>query len=435
MARTLWLSAGIANAKRGSIPPNCDSLLVKPACAGTVRDSMLPEAMSAPEKFSYTMSLFSKLGVPADLVRGLDALGISTPTPIQENAIPFLIKNGGDLVAQAQTGTGKTAAFGLPLLTKINPDDPTLQGLVLSPTRELAKQIGKHLFQYTKFSTKKIFVEVTGGGDKIDLQVQRLQRPTHIVVATPGRLFDLLKLGALKLDTVKHLVLDEADEMLSMGFRNEVVRVAEMTASRRSTWLFSATFPEKIQRLIADCMPPDPKVIKVEKAQVVNRNISHRYVVCQRDDKDDWIADFLLAQKTERGMIFCRTRAGAVVLGKELNKRGIPLDVLQGDLSQRDRDKVMRAFKKERTRFLVATDVAARGIDVEGLSFVIHRQLPENLQYYTHRAGRTARAGKKGFSICLIEPNERRDIAELERELGLTFKVLDWDAHGGGTLR
>ena len=371
------------------------------------------------------MSLFSKLGVPEDLVRGLDALGISTPTSIQESAIPFLIKNGGDLVAQAQTGTGKTAAFGLPLLTKINPADPTLQGLVLSPTRELAKQIGKHLFQYTKFSREKIFVEVTGGGDKIGLQVARLQRPTHIVVATPGRLFDLLELGALRLDTVKHLVLDEADEMLSMGFRKEIVRIVEMTTSRRSTWLFSATFPEKIQRLVADSMSAAPKVIKVEKAQVVNRNISHRFVICAREEKDDWVANFLLTQETERGMIFCRTRAGAIRLGSELAKRGIPADVLQGDLSQKDRDKVMRAFKKERTRFLIATDVAARGIDVEGLSFVIHRQLPEARQYYTHRAGRTARAGRTGFSICLIEPGERRNITELERELGLTFEPLD----------
>ena len=372
------------------------------------------------------MSSFSTLGVPEDLVRSLEALGFTTPTAIQESAIPFLISDGGDLVAQAQTGTGKTAAFGLPLLTKIDPSNPNIQALILSPTRELAKQIGKHLFQYTKFSKTKIFIEVTAGGDKIDLQVERLNRPTHIVVATPGRLFDLLKLDALRLDTVKHLVLDEADEMLSMGFRKEVVEIIEKTkASRRSTWLFSATFPEKIQRLVADSMGADPKVIKVVKKQVVNRNISHRYVICPRQDKEDWVANFLLSQKTERGMIFCRTRIGAVRLGEALTKRGISTGVLQGDLSQKDRDKVMRAFKKERTRFLVTTDVAARGIDVEGLSFVIHCQLPEQLQYYTHRSGRTARAGKKGVSICLVEQNERAEITELERELGVTFKVLE----------
>lgn len=373
------------------------------------------------------MSQFSKLGVPEDLVRGLDELGISTPTPIQANAIPYLIKDGGDLVAQAQTGTGKTAAFGLPLLTKIDPANPKIQALVLAPTRELAKQIGKALFKYTKFCPEKIFIEVAGGGDKIDGQVARLRRPTHIVVATPGRLFDLLKLGALRLDSVRYLVLDEADEMLSMGFRKEAVEIVKLTApSRRSTWLFSATFPEKIQRLITDSMKADPKVIKIEKTKTVNRNIAHRFVICPREDKDDWIANFLLSQEEERGMIFCRTRAGAIKLGSELEKRGITVGVLQGDLSQKDRDKVMRAFKKERTQFLIATDVAARGIDVEGLSFVVHRQMPEKQQYYTHRAGRTGRAGRKGVSICLIEPEERRDITELEEELGLTFEPLNW---------
>jgi len=372
------------------------------------------------------MSQFSKLGVPDYLIQGLDELGITTPTPIQTSAIPYLIKDGGDLVAQAQTGTGKTAAFGLPLITKIDPTNPSVQALILSPTRELAKQIGKQIFGYSKYTPKRIFIEVTGGGDKIGLQVARLNRPTHIVVATPGRLFDLLKLDALRLDSVKHLVLDEADEMLSMGFRKEVVEIVALTASRRSTWLFSATFPEKIKRLIADSMSADPKVIKVEKADTVNRNISHRYVVCAREDKDDWVANFLRTQETERGMIFCRTRAGAIRLGEQLAMRGITAGVLQGDLSQKDRDKVMRSFKKERTQFLITTDVAARGIDVEGLSFVIHRQLPEKLPYYTHRSGRTARAGKKGVSICLIEPNEKRDITLLERELGLTFEALAW---------
>lgn len=372
------------------------------------------------------MSSFSKLGVPEDLVRGLEALGITTPTPIQTNAIPFLIREGGDFVAQAQTGTGKTAAFGLPLLTKIDPADPRVQALVLAPTRELARQIGKALFQFTKFCPAKIFVEVTGGGDKIGEQAARLKRPTHIVVATPGRLADLLKLGAVRLDAVRFVVLDEADEMLSMGFRKEVVEIVGLTAaSRRSTWLFSATFPERIQRLIKDSMKTEPKVIQVGKRETVNRNIAHRYVVVPREEKDDWVADFLLGRETERGLIFCRTRAGAIKLGEELAKRGVAAGVLQGDLSQKDRDKVMRAFKKERTPFLIATDVAARGIDVEGLAFVIHRQLPEKTQYYTHRAGRTGRAGRKGMSICLVEPAERKDIAELERELGLRFEELE----------
>ncbi len=372
------------------------------------------------------MTTFSQLGVPSDLVQGLDELGIVTPTPVQEAAIPFLLDDGGNLVAQAQTGTGKTAAFGLPLLAGIDPAKKTIQGLVIAPTRELAKQIGKDLFRYTRHCKEKIFVEVAGGGDRIGEQVARLQRPTHIVVATPGRLLDLVKLDALRLDSVRRLVLDEADEMLSMGFKNEIARIAKLTASRRSTWLFSATFQPRLKNLIEECMPPNPEIIKVDRENIVNPNIAHKYAICAREDKDEFIAEFLQAQGEERGIIFCRTRAGAIRLGDELKKKGMCVDVIQGDLGQKDRDKIMRSFKKERTRFLIATDVAARGIDVEGLSFVIHRQLPDQVHYYTHRSGRTARAGKKGVSICLIEPNQRGEIKQLEQKFGIRFEELDW---------
>lgn len=370
------------------------------------------------------MTTFPELGVADELVQGLAELGITKPTAIQKSTIPFLLENGGDLVAQAQTGTGKTAAFGLPLLMKIDPSLPAIQGLVLAPTRDLAKQIGKQLFRYTKHCRHRLFVEVAAGGDEIERQIHRLGRPTHVVVATPGRLSDLLKAGALRLDTVRHLVLDEADEMLTMGFRKEVVHFAKLTANRRSTWLFSATFQEGIRKLAADVMRPSPKMITVEKKDVVNRNIAHRYVICPREGKDDFIAGYLQRHDAGRGMIFCRTRAGAIRLGSELEKYGIPAGVLQGDLSQKDRDKVMRSFRKERTRILIATDVAARGIDIEGLSFVIHRQLPEQRQYYAHRAGRTARAGRTGLSICLVEPDERSAIQQLEQELGIHFEPL-----------
>jgi Superfamily II DNA and RNA helicases len=370
------------------------------------------------------MTTFSQLGVSGEFLRGLEELGITSPTAIQQSAIPFLLENGGDLVAQAQTGTGKTVAFGVPLLMRVDPDQPVIQGLVLAPTRDLAKQIGKHLFRYTKHCTRRIFVEVAAGGDKIDLQIARLRRPTHIVVATPGRLNDLLEARALSLDAVKHLVLDEADEMLTMGFREDILRFSKLTENRTSTWLFSATFQTGIRRLIADLMAPDPKMLTVAKKDVVNRNIQHRYVVCPRHAKDEFIARFLDDHPDDRGMIFCRTRAGAIRLGSELKKQGIAVDVLQGDLSQKDRDKVMRAFRKERSRILISTDVAARGIDIDGLAFVIHRQLPEQTQYYTHRSGRTARAGRKGLSLCLIEPDERERITELEQELGIHFQAL-----------
>jgi ATP-dependent RNA helicase DeaD len=376
-----------------------------------------------PSLETNTLKTFKELGIPQDLIQGLQELGIMHPTEVQDKTIPFLLEDGGDLIAQAQTGTGKTAAFGLPLLMKVNPKSKEIQGLIVAPTRELAKQIGKQLFRYTKFS-EKIFVEVLSGGDNIDRQVAVLQRPTHIVVATPGRLIDLIKRRALTLVSVKHLVLDEADEMLSMGFKKELLQIFGLTRGRRSTWLFSATIPDAIHGLIKDCMTGKPQLLKVDKAHIVNRDIDHQFTICSRDEKSDFISSFLKRQKENRGVIFCRTKAGAIILGKQLTTRGFAVDVLQGDLTQKERDTVMRSFKKERTQFLIATDVAARGIDVEGLSFVVHHQLPEQVEYYTHRSGRTARAGKKGTSIVLIEPRERPKITKLENDLGLSFSEV-----------
>jgi len=366
------------------------------------------------------LKTFPELGVSEDFTKGLNELGIITPTEVQQKVIPFLMEDGGDLVAQAQTGTGKTAAFGLPLLATVNPELKQIQAVVVAPTRELAKQIGKQLFRYTKYSAK-IFVEVLCGGDNIDRQISSLQRPTHIVVVTPGRLLDLLKKKALELTHVKHLVLDEADEMLSMGFKKELQLIFTHTRSRKSTWLFSATIPDSIRELIKGCMTGNPHMIKVDKAHVVNRDIVHKYVVCTKDEKTQAIYDFLKRQRDQRGVIFCRTKEGSVVLGKQLTKAGFGVDVIHGDLMQSERDKVMRSFKKERTQILVATDVAARGIDVDSLSFVIHHQLPEQTEYYTHRSGRTARAGKKGLSIAFIDPKERTKIKKLENELGVSF--------------
>ena len=366
---------------------------------------------------------FLSLGVHSDLVTGLDALGIQKPTPIQKEAIPILLKKGGDLIAQAQTGTGKTVAFGLPLLTRVDTRSPLIQGLIMAPTRELAKQISKELFRFTKYCQNKTFVEVATGGDKIDLQVQRLNRPTHILVATPGRLLDLIKKG-LVLDTVKYLVIDEADEMLSMGFQAELDKIFRMTAQRESTWLFSATFQKKLQMLIQSHMSVQAQRLKVDPSQIVNRNIDHYYAVCTREEKDVFIINFLNKQNSSRGFIFCRTKAGAIRMGRVLTVAGFSVTVIHGDLSQRDRDKVMRSFRKERYQFLIATDVAARGIDIKGLSFIIQHQLPDAMQYYTHRSGRTGRAGERGVSITLIEPEERRQIKKLEDSLGVNFILI-----------
>ncbi len=365
---------------------------------------------------------FAELGIREDLNRGLEELGIITPSKIQAKVIPFLLTDGGDLVAQAQTGTGKTAAFGLPLLMKMDTRAREIQGLVIAPTRELAKQIGKQLFRFTKHAAEKTFVEVITGGDNIDRQTEALKRPTHIVVGTPGRIMDMIERRALSLETVRHLVLDEADEMLSMGFKKELLEILKLTPQRQSTWLFSATFPEAINKLISGCMAPHPHTIQIDQGHVVNRDIDHRFVICKPEEKTPYIIDFLERQKQGRGLIFCRTKADAITLGRELTNHGLPVEVLQGDLMQKERDKVMRAFKKERVQFVVATDVAARGIDVADLAFVIHHQMPEQLEYYTHRSGRTARAGKKGMSLCLIHPKEKWKLPQLEKALHVTFR-------------
>ncbi|MFM2171137.1 MAG: hypothetical protein RI957_1366 [Verrucomicrobiota bacterium] len=364
---------------------------------------------------------FSTLGVRDEFCQALTEMGILSPTPIQSQAIPLLIEKETDLVAQAQTGTGKTAAFGLPLLSKIDPSVPRIQGLVVAPTRELAKQIGKQLFRYTKFSAR-IFVEVLAGGDKIDRQVTALQRPTHIIVVTPGRLIDLLKRKALTLEHVRHLVLDEADEMLSMGFRKELQEILRHLSQRRTTWLFSATIPEGIAQLIREHMSAQAPHLKIDKRQIVNRQIEHQCLIATRDEKIERIDEFLDQHPTERGLVFCRTREIAIKVSQQLSGRGHAVDVIHGDLMQTERDKVMRGFKKERVRVLVTTDVSARGIDVPDLSFVIHHQLPDQLDFYTHRSGRTARAGKTGLSLALIDPRERNKIREMEQALSIQFR-------------
>ena len=365
---------------------------------------------------------FKDLGVARRLIEGITEMGFDSPTPVQHEVIPLLLEKDRDLLVQAQTGTGKTAAFGLPLLMKVDGSLPHLQAVILAPTRELAKQIGKHLFKYTKYSAK-VFTEVTAGGDKIGEQIKRLQRPTHILVATPGRLLDLIEAEAVSLKRVKYLILDEADEMLSMGFKKELQEIIQHTGDRRATWLFSATFPKSLEELISLAVPSDTKRVQLNQGQnVVNEAIEHQVMEVPIADKDDFIREFLRHRPNERGLIFCRTRAGAIRLGQELEKTGTAVGVIQGDLSQADRDKIMRAFKKERLQVLVATDVAARGIDVPDLAFVIHHQLPEQYQYYTHRSGRTARAGKHGLSLVLADPRDNKRLKRFAHELGITFR-------------
>ncbi len=372
--------------------------------------------------FIRVMSAFLDLGVQKKYIKALSELEIKTPTEIQEKAISILINSKTDFIGLAQTGTGKTAAYGLPILHNIDANIPIIQALILSPTRELVQQIKKQLFKFTKYTDHKVFVEAIYGGEKIDKQIVRLQRPTHIIVATPGRLIDLIERKTVDLRAIKTLVLDEADEMLSMGFKQELNTILRYTAGARNTWLFSATMPDEIQKIITNYMSADAEKVEVNRNALVNANISHQYFLTSVKDKTNKLLQILDARAEDRGIIFCRTKLGAQSLAKELNQEGFSVAALEGDMQQKERDKVMRAFKNKSIQLLVSTDVSARGIDVNNLGFVIHHQLPENLEYYTHRSGRTARAGKTGDSIALVLPSELQRIHEIQKALDIQFK-------------
>jgi ATP-dependent RNA helicase DeaD len=370
------------------------------------------------------LKTFSELGISPAFIKALEEMNINIPTEIQEKAIPFLIEKGTDFIGQAQTGTGKTAAYGLPILHAINPDKPNVQALILSPTRELGQQIAKQLFKYTKYLPKKIFTASVYGGANIDEQVRSLRRPTHIVVATPGRLIDLLERKAIDLSLIRTIVLDEADEMLTMGFKKELDTILKHTAGKRHTWLFSATMPEDIKRIISNYMSPQAMRIEVNRNNIVNRDIEHKFLICSRLEKPEVLITFLKSQGAGRGIVFCRTKDEAQTVTKRLQAKKMNAGALEGDMFQKERDKVMRAFKNSKLQILVATDLAARGIDVKELAFVVHYQLPEKTEYYTHRSGRTGRAGNKGFSLTMITPRENEGLKRIEKDLGITIKEI-----------
>ncbi len=369
------------------------------------------------------LNKFEELGVGKKFVKGLNDLNITIPTEIQNKVIPILLSSNTDLVGQAQTGTGKTAAYGLPLLQKVDAGQNKIQGLILCPTRELGQQIAKQLFRFTKYSAK-IFTEAVYGGAPIEKQLVALRRPTHIIVATPGRLIDLVKRDAVDLSNVKTVILDEADEMLSMGFKSELDEILRYTSSAENKWLFSATMPQGIKQIVTDHLAANAIRIEVNEKNVVNKNIEHQYIVCEETDKLHSLMQFLKKEGTNRGVIFCRTKVAAKKLSQQLTAKNIAVGAIHGDLLQKERDKVMRAFKNESLRLLVATDLAARGIDIEALSFVVHYQLPDKDEYYTHRSGRTARAGKKGISLSLITPFETKQIRFYEKSLHIAFNQI-----------
>ncbi len=369
------------------------------------------------------MNTFKDLGIADDYIQGLDELGIKKPTDVQRRTIAALLGRDTDFIGQAQTGTGKTAAFGLPLLARIDAGQKHIQGVVLAPTRELAKQVQKHLFRYTKYSAR-IFSEVVCGGDKIDRQIEALKRPTQVLVATPGRLMDLIRRKAVDLSRVETLVLDEADEMLKLGFREDIESLMRLTAGQRNIWLFSATMPQGVKKMISKHIAADAPFLKIDKNHIVNPDIRHLYINCREGEKLERIVEFLKECGEQQGIIFCRTRQDTIDFGAALEPHGFSNAVLHGDLMQTERDKVMRMFKKGRVRILITTDVSARGIDVDDLSFVIHHQLPEKNEYYTHRSGRTGRAGKSGISFVLVTKHDEKRIVKLARELNIQFREI-----------
>ena len=371
------------------------------------------------------MDNFKGLGVHKEFIKALDGLNITNPTEIQKLTIPILLNTKTDLVGQAQTGTGKTAAFGLPLLQSVDASRSEIQGLILCPTRELGQQIAKQLFRFTKFSDR-IFTEAVYGGEKIDRQISSLRRPTHIVVATPGRLIDLLKRKALSLNKVQTVILDEADEMLSMGFQKELNQILDFLPKNTNKWLFSATMPHAIREIIKEHLVPDSPRIETTGKSKVNKNIHHKYFVCDEDEKLHVLINFLKFQDKNRGIIFCRTKKATQHLAKQLIAKNIAVDAIHGDLQQKEREKVLRAFKKENLQLIVATDIAARGLDIEALSYVAHFQLPESEEYYTHRSGRTARAGREGVSMAFVTTIERNKLIEYENSLGISFERV-WE--------
>ena len=356
---------------------------------------------------------FKDLGLSKDILKAVDKLGFIDPSEIQEKAIPILSAGDQDLVGLAQTGTGKTAAFGLPLIQHIDFEIKDTQGLVICPTRELCMQITKDLVSFAKYQTNPNIVAVYGGASISD-QIRLIKKGAHIVVATPGRLLDLINRKAIKLKTVQWLVLDEADEMLNMGFKEDIDSILEQTPGKKRVWLFSATMPKAVRRIANNYME-DPVEIIVGKQNSVAVNIEHRYYMMKERDRYHALKRILDYYPDLFGLIFCRTRRETGAISDKLEKEGYDVVALHGDLSQAQRDAAMKKFRERTVKVLVATDVAARGLDVQDISHVIHYNLPDEIEYYTHRSGRTARAGKTGKSLILVNTREVNRIRQVEK--------------------
>jgi ATP-dependent RNA helicase DeaD len=365
------------------------------------------------------MSTFKELGLKPEIVKALTELGYENPTEIQEKAVPQVIASNQDLKAFAQPGTGKTAAFSLPILQKIDLNSKDVQAIILSPTRELAIQIARNIEEFSKH-LKGFKVAAVYGGSDINGQIRTLNKGVQIVVGTPGRTVDLIKRRKLRLDTVQWLVLDEADEMLNMGFKDELDQVLEVTPDTKQTLLFSATFPKEVDRIARNYMT-DPAQIDAGKRNSGTDQVSHEYYVVTDRNRYPALKRIADSNPDIYGIIFCRTRRETQEVADKLIQDGYSADSLHGELSQAQRDAVMRKFRSKTVQILVATDVAARGLDVDSLSHVINYKLPDQIESYTHRSGRTGRAGSTGISIAIVSPGERRKLGPIERIIGKKF--------------
>lgn len=365
------------------------------------------------------MTTFSELGLRPELLAALTDLGFTEPTPIQEQTIPLLTENITDLVALAQTGTGKTAAFGLPLLNILDEERRTPQALILCPTRELCVQIAKDLESYAA-KLPNVNIVAVYGGTAISTQITAIRRGVQIVVATPGRLKDLIERKAIQLSEIETVVLDESDEMLNMGFRDDIDFILSTTPEEKQTWLFSATMPPEVANISKNYMI-NPVEISVGKKNAGAANISHLYYMVSAGNRYPALKRIADYHPDIYGIIFCRTKVETQEIAEKLIKDGYSADSLHGDLSQAQRDAVMRKFRNKHIQMLVATDVAARGIDVDDITHVIHYNLPDETESYTHRSGRTARAGKSGISLAIITPRDVQKIRSIEHRIGTQF--------------
>jgi len=365
---------------------------------------------------------FSDLGINEQLNQGLADLQISVPTDIQEKTIPVVLNQKEDLVALAKTGTGKTAAFGLPLLQLINIEDTNVQVVILAPTRELGHQIHANLISFASQSPA-ISIAAVCGGIPIKPQMERLKTATQIVVATPGRLVDLIKRGAINIRNIKYLVLDEADEMVS-ALKIDLDLIIKDIPNSRRTLLFTATMPGAIKQLVQNYMSKHVIQIEADMSTVGHQGIDHQYVVVEPIEKLEVLLHFLNTKEGERGIIFCKTKAAVNKLAKKLAINKFSSGAIHGSLSQGIRDRIMGQFREGYIDILVATDLAARGIDVKEISYVVNYHLPDTYDAYVHRSGRTARAGANGLSLSIIQKEEIEDIPEFENELGITFNEL-----------